>query len=333
MTMVRLPTSLLTGFLGSGKTTLLSQWLRAPEFRDTAVIINEAGAVQIDGTLVGRANENVRVLEGGCLCCKVLDDLSSTIVRLLDAREDGSIPAFSRLVIETSGLADPGPISSSLMCDPRLSSRIRLTPTITVLDGVNGVENLERYPEARTQVLHAGQVIVTKIEHLDSLDRERIESAVRRTNPHAEVIWSSRQAPAAPPTELERKDTAFTPVAVGLGGGSMVLRASPRVRAAHDHSQLQAYAFRFGQPIDGASLIEAIDLMEQLFEGQIVRSKSLFFDSQTECGYVMHSVNGTLDTPEEIGGLDVTKTGLVVFTSGVPQDRLRAVIAPFVSIH
>jgi len=132
---------------------------------------------------------------------------------------------------------------------------------------------------------------------------------------------------------LERKDTVLTPVAVGLGGGSMVLRASPRVRAAHDHSKLQAYAFRFGQPIDGASLIEAIDLMEQLFEGQIVRSKSLFFDSQTGCGYVMHSVNGTLDTPEEIGGLDVTKTGLVVFTSGVPQERLRAVIAPFVPIH
>lgn len=325
--MVRLPTTLLTGFLGSGKTTLLTGWLCAPEFADTAVIVNEAGAVQIDGTLVGRASENVQVLEGGCVCCKVLDDLSLTILRLLDARVEGSVPAFARLVIETSGLADPGPIGASLLRDPRLQGRIRLMPTVAVLDGVNGLSHLERYTEARSQILHAGTVIVTKAEALAAEVRAGIEAATRRINPHAAVSWSTRARAAAPPAGPAAA-TALPP-AEAAGGA----HGSAAGHHHHVHSELQAHAFRFGAPIHGASLVEAVDLMEQLFEGRIVRTKSLFHDFETDCGYVMHSVGGTLETPEELVGLDVAETGIVVFSTSLPRDRVRAAISPFVALQ
>lgn len=326
--MARLPTTLLTGFLGSGKTTLLTGWLRAPEFADTAVIINEAGAVQIDGTLVGRASENVQVLEGGCVCCKVLDDLSLTILRLLDARAEGTIPAFARLVIETSGLADPGPIAAALLRDPRLHGRIGLLPTVAVLDAVNGMDHLNRYAEARSQILHAGTVIVTKAEALEAEARAWIEAAVRSVNPHVPVTSSTRAQPAAPPAGPEA--TAALPPAAAAGS---VHGSGTGHHNHHVHSQLQAHAFRFGAPIHGASLVEAVDLMEQLFEGRIVRTKSLFHDRETDCGYVMHSVGGTLETPEEIAGLDVAETGIVVFATSLPRNRIRAVISPFVALQ
>lgn len=330
--MSRVPTSLLTGFLGSGKTTLLTHWLRSPEFSDTAVIINEAGDVQIDGTLVGRANENVQVLEGGCVCCKVLDDLALTIVSLLDGRDDGSIPKFSRLVIETSGLADPGPISSSLIRDPRLRERVRLTPTITVFDGSNGCEHLEHYHEARNQIMHSGKVIITKVEQLDAQARTAAEAAARRFNPHAPIIWSSRGDPAEPPTDHALQPTDLVPAVACSNEISEKDHKEHGHHLHHSHSELHAHAFKFGRPIHGASLIEAIDLMEQLFEGMIVRTKSLFWDTDTDCGYIIHSVGGTIDSPEEISDLDVTKTGIVVFANSLSRDRVKAVIAPFVPL-
>lgn len=198
MTSTRTPVFVLSGFLGSGKTTLLHHWLKSPEFKDTAVIVNEAGAVQIDGVLVGHASENVRIIEGGCVCCTVLDDLGETLADLLQARDDGRIPGFSRIVIETSGLADPTPVAASLLRDPRVSASVHHGGSVTVVDGVNGINNLSKFDQAQAQVRHADWIIVTKAECVTPPELSVITNSIQTLNPHAKTFISSRARPSDP---------------------------------------------------------------------------------------------------------------------------------------
>lgn len=325
----RLPVFLLTGFLGSGKTTLLQAWLKHPALADTAVVINEAGAVGIDGVLVGRASENVRVIEGGCVCCTVLDDLGAAIEALLDARDSSRVPAFSRLLVETSGMADPRPVAASLLRDPRVCSRVRHAGTIVVVDGLSGADIIDRFPEARAQLRLADEVILTKSDLGDDTRRGAIEDTVAAVNPAAAFRWSSRGSPAIPAMDYRTmpRQGRFQPAAnaPGSGFGNHAVRS-------HERSSLQAHAFRFTGPVNGVDLVEAIDLMEQLFQGGVVRSKSLFRDSQTGVGYALHSVQGIIDIEEVEFGEDEQATGLVVFTQTIPRERLHRLFAPFIPV-
>ena len=144
-----LPTTLLTGFLGSGKTTLLRRALVSPELSDTAVIINEIGEIAIDHYLVDFVEGDVLELPGGCLCCAVREDLARTLRSLIERRDAGEIRRFGRIVVETSGLADPGPILFTLGTDPMLDQRLRLARVVTLVDAVQGAETLARFAEAR----------------------------------------------------------------------------------------------------------------------------------------------------------------------------------------
>lgn len=328
----RLPVFVLTGFLGSGKTTLLADWLRRQPLADTAVVINEAGEVQIDGVLVGEADERIQVLEGGCLCCVVLDDLGATVERLLEARNTGAVQAFSRLLIETSGLADPGPIIHSLMHDPRLQSRVRFGGTLTVIDGVNGGDNLGQFREARAQVELADAIILSKADRVDDAQRLVVEQQVRRHNPQARMIWSRRDALADPVAE-RLLDTDFRishDITENLGhvhGSGCGCHG-----ATSAHSALVAHAFRFDADIDGVALIEALDLIEQLHEGEVVRSKALFRDRETGIGYSVHAVRGTLDTPEEIAIPADADTGVVLFSATLSREKMAEVLRPLVGV-
>src|SRR6266550_1476816 len=146
-----LPTTLLTGFLGSGKTTLLRRALVSPELADTAVIINEIGEIAIDHHLVDFVEGSVLELPGGCLCCAVREDLARTLRSLLERRDAGEIRRFNRIVIETTGLADPAPILYTLGADPMLDHRVRLAGIVTLIDAVHGAETLNRFAEAARQ--------------------------------------------------------------------------------------------------------------------------------------------------------------------------------------
>ncbi len=136
-----LPTTLLTGFLGSGKTTLLRRALVLPELADTAVIINEIGEIAIDHHLLDFVEGNVLELPGGCLCCAVREDLARTLRSLLERRDAGELRRFRRIVIETTGLADPAPILFTLGTDPMLDHRLRLAGVLTLVDAVHGAQN------------------------------------------------------------------------------------------------------------------------------------------------------------------------------------------------
>jgi G3E family GTPase len=157
-----IPVSVLTGFLGSGKTTLLSHLLRQPEFARTAVIINEFGEVGLDHELVESSEDSFITLQTGCLCCKVRSDLVATLDDMLRRRDEETVAPFERIMIETSGLADPAPILQTLMTDASVSGRLMLGGVVTTVDAVNGADTLDREAISAKQVAVADRLIVTK---------------------------------------------------------------------------------------------------------------------------------------------------------------------------
>ena len=181
-----IPVSVLTGFLGSGKTTILARLLRRPEFSRTAVIINKFGEVGLDHDLVEASDESLVQLQTGCLCCAVRGDLVRTLEDLLRRREEGTVPAFERVLIETSGLADPAPILQSLMLDAALAGRLSLQGVVTTVDAVNGAETLRRQPESVKQVAVADRLLLTKTDL--AVDTHEVRDRVATLNPSAPVI-------------------------------------------------------------------------------------------------------------------------------------------------
>jgi G3E family GTPase len=165
--MSALPVSVITGFLGSGKTTLLSRLLRDPAFERTAVIINEFGAVGLDHLLVESSDEQILLLEGGCVCCSVRGDLVRTAGELLARRAAGAVPPFERLVIETTGLADPAPIVHALMTDRDIADALRLEAVIATVDAANGGATLDAHPQSVKQAALADCLVVTKTDLAD----------------------------------------------------------------------------------------------------------------------------------------------------------------------
>jgi G3E family GTPase len=159
-----LATTLLTGFLGAGKTTLLRRALVSPELADTAVIINEIGEIAIDHHLVDFVEGNVLELPGGCLCCAVREDLARTLRSLIERRDAGEIRQFRRIVVETTGLADPAPILFTLGTDPMLDHRLRLSAVVTLVDAVQGANTFDRFAEAARQAALADLLVITKTD-------------------------------------------------------------------------------------------------------------------------------------------------------------------------
>jgi G3E family GTPase len=185
----RIPVSVLTGFLGSGKTTLLRELLRKPEMGDTAVIINEFGEIGLDHQLVEKSSEEGMVeLSSGCLCCTVRGDLVRTMGELYLKRQRGEINAFKRMVVETTGLADPAPIIHTLMTDPLLSTRYRLDGVVTTVDAVNGASTLDNHMESVKQAAVADRLLLTKTDIADAPAVADLKHRLQHLNPGARVF-------------------------------------------------------------------------------------------------------------------------------------------------
>jgi G3E family GTPase len=208
-----LPTTVLTGFLGSGKTTLLRRALLSPALSDTAVVINEIGEIAIDHHLVDFVEGSVLELPGGCLCCAVREDLARTLRGLLDRRDAGEIRRFRRIVIETTGLADPAPILFTLGADPMLDHCLTLAGVVTLIDAMNAAESLERFAEARRQAALADTLVITKTDlaplgpdlahRLDALNDRAERILAADTEDAGVVLFADSRRSAAPvmPTE------------------------------------------------------------------------------------------------------------------------------------
>ncbi len=196
-----IPVAVLTGFLGAGKTTLLNFLLKDPFLANAAVIINEFGDVGIDHLLVERADENVIEMASGCLCCTIRGDLIDTIHDLLSRRAQGTIKRFDRIVIETTGLADPAPVLHAVMSEPGLLAACRLEGVITVVDAFNGMATLDAHPEAVKQVAVADRIVLTKVDLLTGREGEDMLFAIigrlRKLNPAARLLTTHRNEATA----------------------------------------------------------------------------------------------------------------------------------------
>jgi G3E family GTPase len=184
----RVPVTVITGFLGAGKTTLLKRFLGTEEGRGTAVVVNEFGAAGIDDALIrGSADETV-LLGNGCLCCITRSDLQVALRRMVVERERGEIPDFRRIVIETSGLADPSPILQTFSTDRALGEVFHIEVVVTVVDAENGADTLARSAEARKQAILADRLVVTKTDIAGESAAAALIEQVRKLNPHAEIL-------------------------------------------------------------------------------------------------------------------------------------------------
>jgi len=184
----RIPVTVVTGFLGAGKTTLVRGFLGTPEGRGTAVIINEYGAVGIDDALVRSTADEVALLGNGCVCCITRSDLEVALRRLVTERERGAVPAFGRIVIETSGLADPGPILQTFATDRALGGEFFVEIVVTVIDAVGGLATLDWAAEARKQAILADRIVITKTDLAEASAPERLTAQLRVLNPHAAIV-------------------------------------------------------------------------------------------------------------------------------------------------
>jgi G3E family GTPase len=184
----RFPVTLVTGFLGSGKSTLLNFLLKQPELSDTAVIINEFGDVGLDHLLVETADENMALLASGCICCTIQGDLAGTLQDLLNKRGKNGMPPFRKVVIETTGLADPVPILKTLLTHHIVSNRLVLDGVVTVVDAVNGSEQLDLHQESVKQAAIADRIVLTKEDLVEPDKFSNIKSRLTEINPGADQL-------------------------------------------------------------------------------------------------------------------------------------------------
>lgn len=182
----KIPVTILTGFLGAGKSTLLNRILKDPAMKDAAVIINEFGDVGIDHLLVESSGDSIIELSDGCLCCTVRGELVDTLANLMDAVQTGRVKPVRRVVIETTGLADPAPVMQAIMGNPIIAQNFELDGVVTVIDAVNGLQTLDNYEEARKQAAVADRLIVSKKSIAG--DTDALMARLRGFNPRASLM-------------------------------------------------------------------------------------------------------------------------------------------------
>lgn len=279
--------NVLTGFLGSGKTSLLKRLLAQPDLRGTAVLINEFGEIGLDHLLVEEVSEEVVLLKSGCVCCSIRGDLRDGLDRLYAKMESGEVQPFERVVIETTGLADPVPIIAGFSTDPSLRWHFKLGAVVTVVDAVNGAANLGRFEEATRQVALADRLVVSKVD----LDPEAATSLARRLadiNPTAMLHLSAATDPA--PSWLLSGDphragaVELGPHAAGAGH-------------AHHTGGMVTFCLTADTPLDWASFGLWLSLLLHRHGADILRVKGLLQVRGVDRPVVVQSVQHLVHRP------------------------------------
>ena len=328
-----IPVSVLTGFLGSGKTTLLARLLRSPQLARTAVIINEFGEVGLDHDLIETSEESFVELQTGCLCCTIRGDLVLTLEDLLARRDAGSVVPFERIVIETSGLADPAPILHALMGDADISKRLALAGVVTTVDAVNGLATLARQPESIKQLAVADRLILTKTDLADRADVDGLITRLAAINSSAIVLKASFGE-----VDPQRLFDMGLPLAAAkrvdvqawLGVEAQARdHAVARDHRAHD-AEISCFAILRAAPIRAVTLTLLLEILAEHCGADLLRLKGIVNVAESsDRPAVIHGVQHVFHPPawlERWPSAD-RRSRLVFITRGIPQAWVEALLA------
>jgi G3E family GTPase len=285
------PVTLLTGYLGSGKTTLLNHILNSPDAPQTAVLINEFGAVSIDHLLVREANENIQVLHNGCVCCSVSGDMVRILRELYFKRAQGEIPAFTRLVIETTGLADPAPIMHTLLEMPLVAARYTLSGVVTTVDVTHIDAQLDAHPESVKQIAIADRIVFTKLDIADPVALAKVRARVRAINPGAitlDALQAQVNTKAFFATGLYQPEERIPDV-------TNWLRAETYRPVSRRHQDgIGSISLEYDMPIELDRLVDAIEMLQDMRGEQLLRVKGIVNVRGESQPRVVHAVQHTL---------------------------------------
>jgi G3E family GTPase len=344
-----IPVTLLTGFLGSGKTTVLNHVLKAPGMAATAVIVNEFGEIGLDHLLVEKASDDVVLLNSGCLCCTVRSDIVDTLLNLFSGRASGKIPHFVRVVIETTGLADPAPILHTLMSDPLVAQRYVLDGVVTTVDAVNGGGTLDRQTEAVKQAAVADRLLLTKIDLAGGVAAAALRARLAALNPAAPVLEVAQGAvdpallfglgfydPQTKSLDVRRwlRDEAFA---------EDHLHASDDGGADHDHAHMpsdanrhddhiRAFCITREKPISWAALSTWLDALATMRGDDLLRLKAIVaLSDRPEQPVVLHGVQHLFHPPVLLPQWpgDDRRTRMMFITRDLPREAIENTLDAF----
>jgi G3E family GTPase len=305
----KLPVALVTGFLGSGKTTLISSLLQHPGMGETAVIVNEIGEVAIDHHLLRRVDERTVLMKSGCLCCSLRGDLADELRDLLGRRERGEVPAFRRVVVETTGLADPAPIVYTLLSEPVIRHHYELESVVTTVDAKHGLSR----PESLKQAAAADKLVVTKT---DLEPPASLAARLARLNPAAQIL-EARFGDVDP-------DVLFAPVEHRR---ELEVPADP---GPHDHGEVRAVSVVLDEPLDWGAFGVWLTMLLQARGSEIFRVKGLL-DVGSTGPLLLNGVQHVIHPPVHLDDWpdDDRRSRLVFIGLGIERSALEQSLGVF----
>jgi G3E family GTPase len=319
-----IPVSIVTGFLGSGKTTLINRLLKRPEMNRVAVVVNELGEIGVDNDLVEVSSEQMMLLNNGCLCCVLRGDLQETLRDLFLKRRNGEIIDFDRVVIETTGLADPAPVMQTLITDTMLLEQYRLDCVVTLVDAVNAPGQLEQFTEPVKQVALADRLVVTKSDLIAEPQLDGLVARLSQLNPRAPVRLALNG-------EI---DLAFL-IDVGLRRTSARLEEIERWLGdsdgdhhdsdAHRHDEhVKTFVLRFEQPMPWSAFTQCMELLTALRGPDLLRVKGLVNVEGKPGPIVVQGVQHLFHPPLELAAWPGEDHGtrLVFITRGITRESV-----------
>lgn len=328
-----IPVNIVTGFLGSGKTTLLNAILVRPEFADAAVIVNEFGSVGLDHLLLEEIEEGVLLLESGCICCTIRSDLQETIRSLYDRAAAGKIPRFSRLLIETTGLADPAPIVSTIAAEPIIRNHFRLGNIVCTVDAVAGADTLDHQPESVKQASIADRLLMTKTDLADDLAIAALEHRLRRLNHVAGISRSTGadfDATLLFADDLSDSGNREHEIARWL--------AQAPAEDDHHHSahgdETRSFVVSYPTPIDWTAFGVWLTALLHAHGEKILRVKGLLNTRDSEMPVAIHGVQHVVHPPMHLTRWpDADRTSRIVFiTRGIDENAIRRSLTTFIDM-
>ncbi|WP_316239073.1 GTP-binding protein [Bradyrhizobium sp. SZCCHNR1015] len=296
-----IPITVLTGFLGSGKTTVLNHLLRQPGMDGVVAIINEFGEVGLDHLLVETSEERFALLDNGCVCCSVREDLVALLDDLSSRQARGALPPVRRILVETTGLADPVPVLHTLMTAPSVVARYRIDGVVVTVDAVNAISSFERHEEAVKQIAMADRILLTKSDLAEAGTLAAVEQSIRSINPTAPVIRVAQHGAIAPDAVFEAG--LFTPQVRSERVEAWFAAAAAAHAQPHpDHhaygKRISSFSLVVNEPIRWAAFSRWLDYVVALKGDDLLRFKALVnVEDRPQGPLVVHAVQHVLHPP------------------------------------